>query len=123
MESIDILRVADLPDDAREVAMGKLFEELLLLSEQSQSEVLRPLIQEMAEKAPDAQYHNLCLTNLKLAANLPDDRLSTFLGVRLGAGHALPSNLAERDKKLIAESLAQIDQETREKIMRNMPLL
>ncbi len=120
MPEMNVLAVASMAPDEREAKMGELFQQLLPLPEPDQLSALQALIKEMAEKATDEQYKNLCFTNLKLAAGLPDEILKKFLVVRLEAGRTLPQPLAERDHMLMQESLGEVDAGIRNKIMDNM---
>ncbi|HBQ93913.1 MAG: dehydrogenase [Firmicutes bacterium] len=120
MAEMNVLAIASLDAVEREAKMGELFQQLLPLPESEQLSALQALIREMGEKATDDQYRNLCFTNLKLAANLPDEALKNFLRVRLEAGRTLPPQLAERDQKLMKMSLGEVDEQIRAKISKNM---
>jgi hypothetical protein len=100
--------------------MGQMFQQLLPLSAEQQKEALGDLLRQMGEKASDQQYLDLCATNLKLAAMLPDATLKQFLAVRMQAVSELPPALAERDRTLLRQALDQADHAIGEKITRNM---
>ncbi len=120
MDGFDVLAVASMSEGDREKAMGQVFEQLMPLSEEQQVSKFHELIGEMAEKASDEQYANLCSTNLKLASALPAPDLKKFLAVRMKAAARLPKNLSERDMKLLQASLAKCSPAIQEKISQNM---
>ncbi|MCL4352781.1 MAG: dehydrogenase [Firmicutes bacterium] len=119
-QSIDVLTIAALPEEDREATMGQMFQQLLPLNVEQQKNALGDLLRQMGEKASDQQYLDLCATNLKLAAMLPDKTLHQFLAVRMQAAAELPSELAERDGTLLRQALEHADHGIREKITRNM---
>jgi hypothetical protein len=116
MEKIDILKIASLNDSDREKTMQELFKTMLSMSDVEKTAVLKELVKEMAEKASDSQYLNLCITNLKLASSLDDETLKAFLKLRMSVSSSLPKDLAERDMKFIKEGLGKADENTRAKI-------
>ena len=120
MAEMNAVAIASMAPAEREAKMGELFQQLLPLPQSEQLSTLQALIKQMAENATDEQYQNLCFTNLKLAAGLPDEALKKFLVVRLEAGKTLHQGLAERDQKLMQISLGEVDAPIRDKIMRNM---
>lgn len=120
MEELDVLAVGSMAAPEREATMGKVFEQVMAMPEHEQIAVFKDLIGTMAEKATDTQYLNLCSTNLKLAANLPDTVLKPFLAMRMKSAAELPKNLAERDMKLLQEALSHSDPAVRNKIASNM---
>ncbi|MFP3165306.1 MAG: dehydrogenase [Acidianus sp.] len=101
--------------------MSKLFQQLLQMKDEDKINTLKGLIREMAEKATDEEYLNLCKTNLKLASTLPDDVLKAFIQLRMQASSQLPKDLHDRDMKLLTKALGEVDTQIREKISRNMP--
>lgn len=119
MEELDVLAVGSMAAPEREATMGKVFEQVMAMPEHEQIAVFKDLIGKMA-KATDSQYLNLCSTNLKLAANLPDTALKPFLAMRMKSAAELPKNLAERDMKLLQEALSHSDPTVRNKIASNM---
>ena len=116
MEKIDILKIASLNDSEREKTMQELFKTMLSMSDAEKTAVLKELVKEMAEKASDSQYLNLCITNLKLASSLDDETLKAFLKLRMSVSSSLTKDLAERDMKFIKEGLGKADENTRAKI-------
>lgn len=120
MDEIDVIAIGSMPAHEREVAMGKMFEKLMEMPESEQMSAFEALIGQMAEKGTDEQYRNLCLTNLKLAAGLPDSALKPFLMMRMKAASHLSPPLAQRDMKMLQEALEQSDPAIKEKIAQNM---
>lgn len=120
MNQFDTVAIANLSDEERAQTMGELFKQLSSLSADQQMEALRPLIQDMAQRANDEEYFKLCQTNLTLAAALPDAQLKPFLANRMKASASLPAELTKRDMQHVQEAISKVDSTVREKITRNM---
>ncbi|RIV21956.1 dehydrogenase [Alicyclobacillaceae bacterium I2511] len=119
MEFPDMIGLAQLSDEQRQQQLSTLFQQLMPLPASEQVSLMKALIQQMAEKATDVQYLNVCKTNLQIAAQLPDSDLKGFLAIRAQAASQLTPNLADRDKKLLQEALGKADPTIQEKIMKN----
>lgn len=120
MESIDIIAIANLPDDQRTEKMSELFQYLLNIPISEQEEALTGLIKHMAEHGTDEAYLNLCRTNLSLAATLPDEMLEGFLSLRMKISSNLPQPYCTRDGEMIQKAMELVEAPVQEKINRNM---
>ena len=104
MEGMDVVAIGSMSIHEREVALGKMFEQLMAMPESKQITAFETLIGEMAKKATHEQYRNLCLTNLKLAAGLPDSALKRFLMMRMQSAVRWAPHLAERTMQLLQKA-------------------
>ncbi len=120
MSKIDIVGISRMTPAHRHVQMKQLFETVMHEPDAEQINVLRGLVEMMAEKASHDEFINLCFTNLDLLAERSDIEVRHFLELRAKAVSALPLKLKKRDRALFNEALDQLDQPNRDKIRQNL---
>ncbi|MGC8570609.1 hypothetical protein [Caldivirga sp.] len=117
---LDPISVARMPESQRESTIKGVLEGLFKMKQDDAFKALRSVIQTLAERATDQEYINWCLTTMRILASYPDDVVKAGLTLRRNVVSSLDKRLADRDAAIISRVLNMLDNNTRQKLMRNM---
>lgn len=117
---LDPIAVARMPENQRESTIRGVLEGLFKMKQDEAFNALRGVIRTLAERATDQEYINWCLTTMRILASYPDDVVKAGLTLRKNVVSSLDKRLADRDAAIISRVLNMLDNNTRQKLMRNM---
>ncbi len=120
IKMVNTEKIAKMDEEKRKEEMSKVFEKLFKDKEEKQIKTLKEMVTDM-KKATDDEYLNLCLTNMGIAATLPEDQLKGFITVRMKANSELPDELKTRDMKMLNEAMAKAPEDVKAKLAPLMP--
>ncbi|ADN51251.1 hypothetical protein [Vulcanisaeta distributa] len=117
---VDPIQIARLPENQREQQIRSILQMLFTLKEDQAFQALRGVIETLASRATDDEYINWCKTTMKILASYPDEVVKAGLALRSRVVSSLDKNLQSRDQAIVGRVLQLLDENTRQKLIRNM---